>query len=483
MESRYAPEKGRPPMPLDEGLFRFITDILIPVMDIYDDDPIRKDAVQHENLVVIQENRRSIRSIYYFLAQPWPHYQERVLAPATLRYVLEYAHGKLEEAEEAVPPPPPEEGDAGPKAVAVDMGAIFGGEERLNLQQLEVILETLDSHVSKIMANHPEEPDQRALLFWEFFEVLMESCRSLAVADTPLEKAIPAYVQTMLAFMGLVDREEAELPSPAMEMPSPRPAIPLRGGKNVILVALQQDLLLILHGPNVIDHDVAPFLSLCLVALTPFRAHALQATVTYKGEPGIQEGGDAPADAFTNFSGKVLTVEAQRRTTGTGFLEFPELSQLISDFKHDFPTILKGANVSDVYSPFAKVRTRMVPVQPHNTFATAVDIEIATPEIIVSVYLLLFVPLAMSWAYFVHYGYKESHYLIMVPFTLCSFTVGLDLVNQSLSTLTAAPMALTAIQAGSTFVAMMLWTFGCQVYFLLFGKGKTESSVAWLHLQ
>jgi len=205
-------------MPLDEGLFRFITDILIPVMDIYDDDPIRKDAVQHENLVVIQENRRSIRSIYYFLAQPWPHYQERVLAPATLRYVLEYAHGKLEEAEEAVPPPPPEEGDAGPKAVAVDMGAIFGGEERLNLQQLEVILETLDSHVSKIMANHPEEPDQRALLFWEFFEVLMESCRSLAVADTPLEKAIPAYVQTMLAFMGLVDREEAELPSPAMEM-------------------------------------------------------------------------------------------------------------------------------------------------------------------------------------------------------------------------------------------------------------------------
>ena len=32
------------------------------------------------------------------------------------------------------------------------------------------------------------------------------------------------------AFMGLVDREEAELPSPAMEMPSPRPAIPLRGG-------------------------------------------------------------------------------------------------------------------------------------------------------------------------------------------------------------------------------------------------------------
>ena len=92
----------------------------------------------------------------------------------------------------------------------------------------------------------------------------------------------------------------------------------------------------------------------------------------------------------------------------------------------------------------------MVPVQPHshNTFATAVDVDIATPEIIVSVYLLLYVPLAMAWAYFVHYGYQEKHYLILVPFTLCAFTVGLDLVNQSLSTLTAAPMALTTIQAG-----------------------------------
>ena len=37
-----------------------------------------------------------------------------------------------------------------------------------------------------------------------------------------------------------------------------------------------------------------------------------------------------------------------------------------------------------------------------------VDVEIATPEIIVSVYLLLFVPLAMAWAYFVHYGCKEN---------------------------------------------------------------------------
>lgn len=134
-----------------------------------------------------------------------------------------------------------------------------------------------------------------------------------------------------------------------------------------------------------------------------------------------------------------------------------------------FPT-KKGVNISSENSPFAKVRTKMVPVQPHNTFATAVDVEIATPEIIVSVYLLLYVPLAMAWAYFAHYGYQEKHYLILVPFTLCAFTVGSDLVNQSLSTLTAAPMALTTIQAGFCFVITALWTLGCQVYASFAGR-------------
>lgn len=44
-------------------------------------------------------------------------------------------------------------------------------------------------------------------------------------------------------------------------------------------------------------------------------------------------------------------------------------------------------------------------------YTAEVDVEIATPEIIVSVYLLLFVPLAMAWAYFVHYGCKDRVFL------------------------------------------------------------------------
>ena len=62
----------------------FITDILIPVMDVYDDDPIRKDAVQNQNLIVIQQNRPSIRSMYSFLAQAWPFWSTPALGIARI---------------------------------------------------------------------------------------------------------------------------------------------------------------------------------------------------------------------------------------------------------------------------------------------------------------------------------------------------------------------------------------------------------------
>ncbi|CAE8603742.1 unnamed protein product [Polarella glacialis] len=224
-KGQYQPEAGRPPMPLDEGLFRFITDILIPVMDIYDDDPIRKDAVQHQNLIVIQQNRPSIRSIYAFLAQSWPHCDgEKVVLPSTLRYVMEFAREKLQggdapapaEAAGAAAGAAAPAGEEAPKAAqGPDFAAIFGGEERLNEAQLSAILESFDHIIEKVTANRPEPSEQRALLFWEFFEVLMEFCRELLHSTgQPLDQGIPAFVQTALAFMGLVDLGEAALPLP-----------------------------------------------------------------------------------------------------------------------------------------------------------------------------------------------------------------------------------------------------------------------------
>merc|ERR1712087_742198 len=86
---------------------------------------------------------------------------------------------------------------------------------RLNLEQLNCVLQALDPAIEKVTGNHPEPPEDRALLFWEFFEVIMQCCRDLVNGvGTPLHEGIPALVQTILGFMGLVDLGEVALPDP-----------------------------------------------------------------------------------------------------------------------------------------------------------------------------------------------------------------------------------------------------------------------------
>jgi len=213
--AQYVSEAGRPPMPLDEGLFRFITDILIPVMDVYDEDPIRKDAVQNQNLVVIQQNRAPIRSAYAFLAQPWPYADgEQVVVPSTLRHVFDFALEKLKEKDAPVAPAADEKKE-GEEAAAggPDFIAALGAEGMLTIDHLKVILRTFEASVGQVTASHPEPPAEKALLFWEFFEVLMQCCREVVpVVGTPLHEAIPALVRTVSAYMGLVDQGFAALP-------------------------------------------------------------------------------------------------------------------------------------------------------------------------------------------------------------------------------------------------------------------------------
>merc|ERR1712014_105645 len=112
------------------------------------------------------------------------------------------------------------EGDGEPKGSGVDFAAALGGDERLNDEQLAVVLEVFDQSIAKVTEFHQEAPDQRALLFWEFFEALMHISRELASnssTNTPLHEGLPALVQTGLAVMGLVDQGEAALPEPDLE--------------------------------------------------------------------------------------------------------------------------------------------------------------------------------------------------------------------------------------------------------------------------
>jgi len=213
---KYTPSGGASSMPLDEGLFRFITDMLIPVMDVYDDDPIRKDAVQHHNLIAIQQNRPSIRSAYSFLSLPWPFMdRESLVPPYQLKFVLEFARDKLGnegggggggEGEEKK-----EDGESAKKAFEM-----LSGDDKLNAQQLAVIIEDFDRIMAEQTEKHPKALEERAMVFWEYFEVLMQCCRLLAAQGEQLHLVIPAFVMTQNAVIQLVEDGQAELPPPPM---------------------------------------------------------------------------------------------------------------------------------------------------------------------------------------------------------------------------------------------------------------------------
>lgn len=89
---------------------------------------------------------------------------------------------------------------------------------------------------------------------------------------------------------------------------------------------------------------------------------------------------------------------------------------------------------------------------------TTVTLDVASPNVIVSVYLLMYVPIAMGWMALWKFGNQEAHYMIMLPITLCTLIVGLDLINQSLSIVMDSPMAITAIQGVALAGITGVWT-------------------------
>ncbi|CAD7965524.1 unnamed protein product [Amoebophrya sp. A120] len=187
-------------MPLDEGLFRFLTDILIPVMDVYDEDPLRKDAVQHENLVAIQRARPNLRSIYSFLAQHVDMLGERVLTEDILKFVWEY--GKTLAAESA--------GDD----QYVD---VFQQElKRLGEPALSHILNMTSDTIDLVCKKHLE-CDAKSLLFWEFFEMVMHYSRSIFqqrgdAGNLGLHVVITQVVGVLSAIVKVIDARGVPLP-------------------------------------------------------------------------------------------------------------------------------------------------------------------------------------------------------------------------------------------------------------------------------
>jgi len=89
---------------------------------------------------------------------------------------------------------------------------------------------------------------------------------------------------------------------------------------------------------------------------------------------------------------------------------------------------------------------------------TVVELKVASPKSIISIYIVLYVPLLMAWATLVHYGLSESQYLIALPITVVIFLLGFDLVNQSLILVLKAPIAVTVLQSVGISVITGVWS-------------------------
>ena len=135
-----------------------------------------------------------------------------------------------------------------------------------------------------------------------------------------------------------------------------------------------------------------PLVSTVLPLSNGHPGHAWSTKVDYRGEAGYSQdftASEVPlatqADHSIALDNKVLSTQSSgifsifdspfRRMSPEMSLAMLPAYYVRHYVRHgySFPTIRKDANVSDVFSPFAKVRTRIVPVQPHNTFATAVS--------------------------------------------------------------------------------------------------------------
>lgn len=196
-----ARNQGGQAPPLDEAFFRFITDILMPVMDVYDDDPIRKDAVQHNNLIALQQSRSSLRSIYSYISQPC-HFlrDDPCLCPNTLKFLLQFVSDALSE-------------EAKEKEEAVDDFNALSGEGKLDPEAVEMMLHSFDNVVTDTLSQQLEHPGHWALLFWDYFEVVMKVCRQCG----PTQQYVPMFAQTMVEVTNILESREIPLPPPTWD--------------------------------------------------------------------------------------------------------------------------------------------------------------------------------------------------------------------------------------------------------------------------
>mmetsp|Transcript_8377 Transcript_8377/g.22440 ORF Transcript_8377/g.22440 Transcript_8377/m.22440 type:complete len:570 (-) Transcript_8377:12-1721(-) len=109
-----------------------------------------------------------------------------------------------------------------------------------------------------------------------------------------------------------------------------------------------------------------------------------------------------------------------------------------------------------------------------------VEVHIASPSVIVSVYLLMFFPIAMAYVATKHYGREVEFFPVILPITLACMAVGGNLANQSLAVLMGSPMAITLIQGFSMFVVAACWVTTSEVRSPVLTRAMLRPLLKWV---
>ncbi|KAF4650075.1 hypothetical protein FOZ61_000694 [Perkinsus olseni] len=174
-------------------------------MDEYDEDYIRRQAVEKENLIVLQKVcilHPHVIFLSLSIVQLCDLCISYSSSPAPLKmmrcsFVLKLcSEGYYTGEGEHVPTP---EG-------------ILTGEERLERQHVDSMLRMYDGHLADVLRKRPMNTEKCGMYFWEFFEMFMYLCDSIK-SSVAIHDAIPRTLGTLMAMLDHMTSHGIQLPS------------------------------------------------------------------------------------------------------------------------------------------------------------------------------------------------------------------------------------------------------------------------------
>lgn len=111
--------------------------------------------------------------------------------------------------------------------------------------------------------------------------------------------------------------------------------------------------------------------------------------------------------------------------------------------------------------------------------AERISVEIAGPEDVTAIFLMIYVPVGVCWAAVLYHGTWAKHSMILLPLSFVATTIAFDVANESLSALMGAPMSITAFQALGLMLVTGIWVLVKELVYPFMSHEVLQSLWKW----